>query len=193
MGRRRSAALALPVALLASLTACTDPSPVPTTETPVAPCEIAVAGAADFVSADVTGEIQHPDGRGGLFESLETASCDGFERVIIEYSAPDGGLGELGLWADWVDEVTTEGSGEVVPIDGSQILQLSVVGVTWQPGTGDRHSVVGPSGDPIAEVQYHEHSGGSGALYLGMEARAEYRVFVMDDPHRVVVDVRSGP
>ncbi|WP_163543502.1 hypothetical protein [Occultella kanbiaonis] len=87
-----------------------------------------------------------------------------------------------------VDEVTTEG-GEAVPLDGSQILVLSIIGVTWQPGTGGVHGVSGPTGNSIAEAQYHGQSGGSGGLYIGLVERAEYRAFTVVDPYRVVVDI----
>ncbi len=181
------------VALLASVSSCTGSSPTPFAEPSVAPCDIAsVDGEADFLPPDFQGEIQHHgDGYGGmLFESLESAVCDGFERVVVEFSSyPDEEAGDVGLWAAWVDKVTTEG-GEAIPLDGSQILVLSIIGATWQPGTGGVHGVSGPTGNPIAEAQFHEQSGGSGGLYVGLFEQAGYRAFTVDDPYRVVVDFR---
>ncbi len=160
----------------------------------MAPCDVRVAdGEVDFLPADFSGEIQHHgDGQSGLlFESLESAACDGFERVIVQYSSPDTRTGQLGLWAEWTGEVRIEGTDEVAPIDGPEVLHISVVGVTWQPGTGAAHSVGGPSGNPIAEVRYYEQSGGSASLYLGLAERAEYRVFTLDDPSRILLDIRA--
>ncbi|WP_421958413.1 AMIN-like domain-containing (lipo)protein [Pseudactinotalea terrae] len=145
------------IALLGSVAACTDPSP--SREPQITPCEIADPGRSDFLPPDVTGEIQHTDGSGGLlFDSLESALCDGFERVVVEFDrvVPDSGApGRLGLAAEWVDEVILDGSGAVQPIGGSEILQLSVLGATWQPGTGSSHSVSGPH-DLVAEARFND-------------------------------------
>lgn len=157
-------------------------------------CDITeVDSQGGFLPADFSGEIQpHTEGRGAmLFESFESAACDGFERLVVVYRTnPGEEPGPLGLWAEWVDAVAIEGSGEVRPIDGAHILQLSIVGVGWEPGAGSAHSVSGPSGDRIVEAQYDEQSGGSGGLYLGLAERTEFRVFTLDDPYRVVVDVQ---
>ncbi|TDE89213.1 hypothetical protein EXU48_21030 [Occultella glacieicola] len=156
------------------------------------PCDIAAPDAA-FLPPDFSGEIQHQaDGFGGLlFESLESAVCDGFERVLVELGSYRGeDPGQPGLWAEWVDQVTLD-SGEIVPIEGSQILVLSIIGATWQPDTGGTHGVSGPTGDPIAEAQYQEQSGGSAGLFVGLIERSEFRAFTLADPYRVVVDVRS--
>lgn len=193
MGWGRRAALVMAIVIVGSAAACTDPSP-PSGEPQIAPCEIADPGRSDFLPPDVTGEIQHTDGSGGLlFDSLESALCEGFERVVVEFDrvVPSSGApGRLGLAAEWVDEVILDGSGAVQPIGGSEILQLSVLGATWQPGTGSSHSVSGPH-DLVAEARFNEEVGGSGRLFLALTERAEYRVFTVDEPYRLVVDVRS--
>lgn len=191
MIRRRLAALVGCAAVLCGVASCTDPSPQPSEESGYTqhPCEIEAAGV-DFLAAEAAFERQRADGQGGgaLFESMTSATCDGFDRVIVEFDGPAEHPLHLGVWARWTEGFRFD-SGVPAEIDGEALLQIDVVGATWQPNTGGSHSVSVPPGGWIAEVQYHDVSGGSGVLLIGADEPTEYRV-ILDRPDRLIVDTR---
>src|SRR5690606_7619607 len=85
---------------------CTDPSPQPSEESGYMPhpCEIEAADV-DFLAADATVELQHHDEQtgGALFESMASATCDGFDRVVVEFDGPADHEQHLGVWARWTE------------------------------------------------------------------------------------------
>ncbi|UFU06777.1 AMIN-like domain-containing (lipo)protein [Ruania halotolerans] len=148
----------------------------------------------EFVPYDYASQIQEQSGGGLELVELRTAGHDGFDRFVAEYTLPHGYNGDPGLYVAYVDCAGTEGTGEEIPITGADILQVSIIGASPRvsdDGVWAETPEVDPPGAAITDIDYQEPTGGSHVLHLGVgHERANFRVFSLIDPMRVVVDVR---
>jgi hypothetical protein len=115
---------------------------------------------------------------------------EGFDRVVFEV---DGG-GMPGWDVRYVDEPTSQGSGDPVDVQGAEVLQVTLTGTGYPFDTGV-DEWAGP--DPLAghgtatvtEVAWDATFEGTSVAFVGMTARAPFRVFLLEDPARVVLEV----
>ncbi|QOR70999.1 hypothetical protein IM660_01390 [Ruania alkalisoli] len=144
----------------------------------------------DFVPYDYASQIQEHSESAYELTVVRTAEHDGFDRFVAEYTNPHGYTDEPGLYAAYVECAGAEGSGEEIPITGEDILAVSIIGGTPRFSDDAETPEVDPSGVAITDIDYQEQTGGAHGLYLGVgHERADFRVFSLTDPYRVVVDI----
>ncbi len=144
----------------------------------------------EFVPYDYASQIQEQSGGGLDLVELRAAAHDGFDRFVAEYTNPHGYTGEPGLYTAYVECAGAEGSGEEIPITGEDILAVSIIGGTPRFSDDAETPEVDPPGVAITDIDYREPTGGAHGLLLGVgHERADFRVFSLTDPMRVVVDV----
>ncbi|MGA4778625.1 AMIN-like domain-containing (lipo)protein [Cellulosimicrobium sp. AB352] len=118
---------------------------------------------------------------------------DGFDRVVLEL----GGTGTPGWRVEYVDQPTDDGKGDVVAVDGDAYLQVMISGSGYPMDTGVEE-YAGPNpvraGDDgeVEEVLLRGVFEGYTQAFVGVDdERRPFRVFSLEDPTRVVVDVRD--
>jgi hypothetical protein len=118
---------------------------------------------------------------------------DGFDRVVFEV----GGTGTPGWDVRYVDEAVSQGSGEPVEAAGDAVLQVSVTGAGYPYDTGvpewagpDPLSVAGT--EVVTEVVFDATFEGTTVAFVGTTARSPFRVYLLEGPARVVVEIADA-
>jgi hypothetical protein len=114
-----------------------------------------------------------------------------FDRLVID--------GASMAWVRYVDQVSSDGSGHVVPVRGGARLEIvtngSVVGEPWELGfvPANIREVVDVAGwQTFRQLAHAGEFEGHLTLGLGVRARLPFRLFVLTTPGReprVVIDV----
>ena len=152
----------------------------------------AAATSADLpFPADRRQDVQEPSADASLtLVAVRTSAQDGFDRVVFEYS----GTGTPGWTARYDDDPAQQGSGDAVEVPGSTALVVLVEGAGLPTDTGvDFYG--GPrrlAGDDLAvvtEVAVGSTFEGVDDHVVGTTDQQPFRVFSLEDPPRVVVDV----
>lgn len=132
------------------------------------------------------GELFAPTVRAGVHE--------GFDRVVVDLT----GSGDLGWRAAYTTDPRLDGSGEPSDIAGDSVLELWLTGMAYpEPGSDvysegifglDTHTL-----GAVVEVQRTAPYEGMLQVFVGMQGEPRpYRVFLLQDPMRLVVDVRTS-
>lgn len=142
-------------------------------------------------TAPGTEVLTEGDARGYVVTAVRTGEHDGYDRVVYELT---GGTGTPGYRVGYVDQAVEDPSGEVRPVAGDAILQVLVLGTTYPveggpqefdedllPADGDIEQVVRPLTFEAITQSFVGVSGG----------QRPFRVFLLTDPARVVVDVET--
>ena len=58
---------------------------------------------------------------------MRVAEAEGFERIVLEFS----GTGTPGWVVNYVNDAVLDGSGEIVALGGSAVLDIYASGTTW--------------------------------------------------------------
>ncbi len=121
---------------------------------------------------------------------VRTGRHDGFDRVVFEV----GGTGTPGWDVRYVDVASSQGRGDVVEVAGGAVLQVSVTGAGYPFDTGVEE-YAGPDPLPgqgtatVTEVVFDATFEGTTVAFVGTRAEAPFRVYLLQDPARVVVEV----
>ena len=124
---------------------------------------------------------------------IRTGRHDGFDRVVFEV----GGTGTPGWDVRYVDVATSQGRGDVVEVAGEAVLQVTVTGAGYPYDTGVEE-YAGPDPLPgqgtatVTEVVFDATFEGTTVAFVGTRAEAPFRVYALQDPVRVVVEVADG-
>ena len=114
---------------------------------------------------------------------------DGFDRVVFDV----GGTGTPGWDVRYVDAASSQGSGDEVAVAGDAILQVTLSGAGYPYDTGVEEFSGGPvsSGDTevVTELVFDATFEGTTVAFVGTTAQAPFRVYLLDDPTRVVLEV----
>lgn len=187
-----------------------EPSTEPSTEptggeesiAPVAPGEPTPSGSATETAAgppfaaNTRPDTAEPTGAGETFLSVtnvRVAEHDRYDRVVFDLDGK--GSGKPGWRVEYVDEASDDGSGHAVQVDGDAILRVSISGTATPTDSGVEEF----SGDRIApedtesvdEIVYRYWFEGYTTAFLGIdEGERPFRVFLLENPTRVVVDVQ---
>ncbi|MGY1699001.1 AMIN-like domain-containing (lipo)protein [Geodermatophilus sp. SYSU D00766] len=121
---------------------------------------------------------------------VRTGRHEGFDRVVLEV----GGAGTPGWDVRYVDAAASQGSGEPVEVAGAAVLRVTVTGAGYPFDTGVEE-FAGPDPLPgqgtanVTEVVFDATFEGTTVAFVGTRAQAPFRVYLLQDPVRVVVEV----
>lgn len=169
---------ATPAAVAAALPAGEDPADL-LTEPPPFPASIAPATSAPSTGALLT------------VTDVRVAHHDGFDRVVYELD----GSGVPGWTVGYVSRAVQDGSGMVLDVEGRATLWVALTGSGYPSDTGavpfsHPTPVRGDGTTAVTEVQGWSAFEGTTGSFVGVaEPDLPYRVFLLDHPSRVVVDV----
>lgn len=167
----------------ASPTATTAPTPTTdaTTTSDTAPTPFPADTEPDTGEASA-GPIAVTEVRVGAHES--------FDRVVFTIE----GDGEAGWQVRYVDQARSQGSGSEVALEGGAVLEVVITNTAYPmdapatPFTGERVDTGALT--TIRDLVNDNIFEGRHVFFVGTEQRTPFRVFRLEDPQRVVLDVR---
>ena len=121
---------------------------------------------------------------------VRLAAQDGFDRLVFEL----GGTGTPGWDVRYVDQPTADGSGAPVAVEGEAYLQVSITGAGYPFETGvEEYAASGPLTAPgagsITEAVFDGTYEGVTSAFVGTQDQRPFRVYLLENPTRVVVEV----
>lgn len=171
-------------------TATADPSATPTATADPLPDEDASGDAPPFLAdrADDTEEVS-----GDAFLSpvrLRFGVHDGYDRVVLDLE----GTGLPGWLGGFDSDPRMDGSGEPVVIAGDAYLVINVRGLVYPTEEGavefsGSQRFETPTGGVIREVVFGGIFEGQAQVFIGLDSDQPFRVFRLEDPTRLVIDV----
>lgn len=165
------------------------PTPSATPTPSVTPAQPSPAVPPPFV-ADTRPDIAVPSPDAAVtVTDVRAGRHAGFDRVVFEVAG--GGL--PGWEARYVPEARSAGSGLPVDVAGDAVLQLVMTGVGRPADTGIP-PYAGPDpvalgGEAVQEVALDTIVEGQQVSFLGIAAERPFRVYRLQNPNRVVVEV----
>lgn len=114
----------------------------------------------------------------------------GFDRVVVDFA----GQGPVGYTAFWTDNPTEQGRGERLDLDGDTFLSVNITGVSF-PITDEDYEIYYGDSDKywVGDITaiYDSSFEGQAHVAIGMTGKHPYRIFTLEDPVRVVIDVQK--
>ncbi|MGY1669833.1 AMIN-like domain-containing (lipo)protein [Geodermatophilus sp. SYSU D00710] len=129
----------------------------------------------------------------GNVTAIRIGRHDGFDRVVFEFH----GTGTPGWDVRYTDEPARQGSGEAVDLEGDATLQVTVTGVGYPPDTGvDEYAgaqrLSARDTEQVTEVFFDGTFEGVTAALVGTASETPFRVYLLEDPARVVLEVADA-
>lgn len=115
---------------------------------------------------------------------------DGFDRVVFETD----GTGTPGWDVRYVDAAASQGSGDPIEVEGGAVLQVTLTGVGL-PGDTGVEEYSGPrrlsaaDTEVVTEVVWDATFEGTSVAFTGVTEETPFRVYLLEDPARVVLEV----
>lgn len=154
------------------------------------------AAAGPPFPANTRPDTAEPTGEGETFLSVtdvRVGAHDGYDRVVFDLDGT--GSGRPGWRVEYVDQASDDGSGHAVQVDGDAILRVSLSGTATptdsgvEEFSGDR--IEPEDTESVDEIVYRYWFEGYTTAFLGVdEGERPFRVFLLENPTRVVVDVQ---
>jgi len=156
----------------------------------------APSASADAIPSDELGEftcelpiVEDPSVPVANIVDVRIGSHSGFDRVVFEF---EQGTPELTL-SRAEPPFTADGSGFPVEVDGASFLALVMRGGSKQTDEGTS-SYDGPTeftddGPGLVHLVEGGDFERQSTWYLGLAAEDCVRVLILDDPHRLVIDI----
>ena len=121
---------------------------------------------------------------------IRVGGHDGFDRVVLEV----GGDGVPGWDVRYVDQPSSQGKGDAVEVAGDAVLQVTLTGAGYPYDTGvEEYSAAAPlsAADTAAvtEVVFDGTFEGTTVAFVGTKAQSPFRVYLLEAPTRVVLEV----
>ena len=154
-----------------------------------------VATGPPFPS-DTRPDTAEPTDVGETFLSvtdIRVAEHDGYDRIVFDLDGK--GSGEPGWRVEYVDQASDDGSGKAVQVDGDATLQVSLSGTAMPADSGveefSRDRIEPDDLESVDEIVYRYWFEGYTTAFVGIdEGEQPFRVFLLENPTRVVVDVQ---
>jgi hypothetical protein len=120
---------------------------------------------------------------------IRVGAHDGFDRVVFEV----GGIGTPGWDVRYVAAARSQGSGDPVDVAGDAVLQVTLTGAGYPYETGVEE-YTGPSlkadgTSAVTEVVYDATYEGTSTAFVGTRAKNPFRVYALQSPTRIVLEV----
>jgi hypothetical protein len=150
--------------------------------------------AAPAFPADVEADTGEPSGEARLTVSdIRIGRHDGFDRVVFEV----GGEGTPGWDVRYVEAASSQGSGDAVDVAGDAILQVTLTGMGYPYDTGVEEwtssgPVTGEGTQTVTELAWDATFEGTSVAFVGTTGEAPFRVYLLEGPTRVVVEVADA-
>ena len=110
-----------------------------------------------------------------------------YDRVVIDL---EGEGGNPGWYADYTGDPVEDGSGAPLEIDGNAFLHVTVSGFRMpEQGEEFAHGFEAVDGNGVTEAYVSSPFEGQIQVVLGVDSARPYRVFVLPDPMRLVIDI----
>ncbi|WP_307802819.1 AMIN-like domain-containing (lipo)protein [Cellulomonas dongxiuzhuiae] len=161
----------------------------PTSQPPTAAAE-PTADLGGFTAPGTEATVDG-DASGYVVTQVRTGSHDGYDRVVYELT---GGQGTPGYRVGYVDRAVEDPSDEVRKVDGDAVLQVRLVGTTYpvEGGPQEFSQDLRPSDGDVEHVVRPLTFEGMTQSFVGVDdGPRPFRVLVLSDPVRVVVDVQD--
>jgi hypothetical protein len=97
----------------------------------------------------------------------------------------------------YVDQPASQDSGAAIDLPGDATLQVTVTGVGNPPDTGvtecsGSRRISAHDIESVTAVQFDGTSEGTTVVFIGTAATTPFRVYLLQNPVRIVVDVATG-
>ncbi|SFK37598.1 AMIN-like domain-containing (lipo)protein [Geodermatophilus ruber] len=153
-------------------------------------------GAAEGGDAPAFPANAEPDSADPSADSLvtvtdiRTGGHEGFDRVVFEVE----GTGTPGWDVRYVDQAISQGSGEPVAVAGGTVLQVTLTGVGYPYDTGADEwtgpdPLSGTDTDTVTEVAWDATFEGTSVAFVGTTEEVPFRVYALEGPTRIVLEV----
>ena len=121
---------------------------------------------------------------------IRTGRQDGYDRVVLEL----GGTGTPGWDVRYVEQVWSQGMGDPIEVAGDAVLQVTVTGAGYPFDTGVEEwagpdPLPGNGTQTVTEVAWDATFEGTSVAVVGTTGEAPFRVYALEDPTRIVVEV----
>ncbi len=172
----------------ASPTATPSPTPSASATAPVDDAE-ADAAAPDWAT---TGDGEASADALLTVSGVRLGTHPGYDRVVVDL----GGTGTPGWHVERAATAAEDPTGDAVDLGGEAVLTLYVTGLGYPFDTGVeelRPGTRGPGGTVVTGTEYSGTFEAQAQVFLGLtDPEAPYRVFLLQDPVRLVVDVQRS-
>lgn len=149
----------------------------------------ASAGPSPLGSADLTMKTLRPEAPSQLLVTdVRTGSHAGFDRIVFDLI----GEGDPGWFIDYTDKPTQQGSGNNIEYSGDTALNVNIDGTAYPFDLGMEDPQIGTvegTGSIITEVVSTGTFEGRSQFVVGLNGTHPYAVTVLQDPHRLILDV----
>lgn len=157
------------------------------TETPTS------TSSTDAQRAFTTGRSQSSDApfstdAQALPVAVRVGAHDGYDRLVVEYDDAQAPLEWVSV--GWADQGMQEGSGHAVDFGTNRVLDVTVWGVRYPEsgGLADLSAQI-PSGSVIEAASVEGPFEGAHQIFIGADSDRPYRVFFLENPARIVIDI----
>ncbi|MDO4887285.1 MAG: hypothetical protein Q3979_01035 [Actinomycetaceae bacterium] len=161
----------------------TSATPAPTVASPESP--------TDWITGEHRSENYPRTAGHALPRTSRVGVHEGYERVVVEYS---GKASDITWHARWTDVAISDGKGDPLDIGGSRFLQISIAGVR-DPNEDEAMPQINPGelqGTELTKGVHVEYPfEGVHSLFIGTETEVAYKIMVLENPTRIVVDLRK--
>lgn len=135
-----------------------------------------------------------PSGGGELLPvGVRTGEHPEYDRVVFDLD----GTGEPGWRVTYVDQAIEDPKGDLVELEGDAVSEVIITGLRM-PEESEFDSVLSAGAfevDDLEEVEEIHVSGlfeGQLQVFVGLDDEVPFRVFVLQDPVRLVVDYQTS-
>jgi hypothetical protein len=143
-----------------------------------------VANTLPDTSATSSGALLSPT-------DLRFGKHDGYDRLVLDLK----GNGQPGWRAEYVTDPTQQAAGEPVYLVGGAYLMILVQGMIYPTEPGalpyEGPTRITPTGsEGIKDVVFGSLFEGTQEIFVGVASKEPFRVFLLENPTRIVIDVQ---